>query len=367
MKIKKFSCENFRNIKNTEIEFSDGVNLLFGDNAEGKTNAVEGIYIFARGKSFRPCDESDLTKFGEDGFSLKILYEEEKEEKTLEYRKYGKERRRIKNGYKISKIKEFIGSFKAVLFSPDDLSLVKASPEERRIFLNIAISQVNPSYIDYYSSYKKALEQRNCILKCCAKGFYYDEKELFAWSDYMAKSASYIYVLRRDYIKKLELYAKEIMLDISEKKENIEFIYKADIKNKEAERADIESEYREIFKRDILREGAAGVSIFGPHRDDIEIKINGSSARSYASQGQQRSVVLSMKLAEGEICRELSGEYPVFLFDDVLSELDSKRKKYILEGKKEKQIIISSCEYDENASFADRIIRVKHGEYEILK
>ncbi len=367
MKIKKFSCENFRNIEKCDIEFSPGVNLLSGKNAEGKTNAVEGIYIFARGKSFRSNDEGELLKFGENGFSLSIEYEDEKKLNTLEYRKFGKERRRLKNGYKITKIKEFIGSFKAVLFSPDDLSLVKDSPEERRSFLNIAISQIYPSYIEFYSNYKKALENRNCILKEASKGFYYDEGEIISWGDYMAENASYIYTMRRDYIEKCNFYAKKIMFDISKGNENIELFHKSEIKNKSGERKEIEKEYREIFKNDLRREILAGISLFGPHRDDMEILINGVSARNFASQGQQRSIVLSLKLSEGEICREVSGEYPVFLFDDVLSELDDERRLYLLSGKGDKQIIISSCEYDEKTDFADRVIKVKNGKYEILR
>ena len=187
MILKRFKAENFRNIECCDISFDSGVNLLYGNNAQGKTNAVEGIYLFARGKSFRASEDKELIKFGADGFRIFIEYEDKKGINTLEYALFGRERRRRKNGYKIDKIKEMLGSFKAVLFYPDDLGLVKDSPEERRAFLNVAISQCYDSYITYYSNYKKALENRNCLLKLSSKGMYVDENELISWSHYMAE------------------------------------------------------------------------------------------------------------------------------------------------------------------------------------
>ena len=367
MILKKFSAENFRNVENESISFLPGVNLLYGDNAQGKTNAIEAIYLFARGKSFRAKEDKELLKFNEQGFRIAIEFYSKNGEERLEYSLFGKERLRKKNGYKISKIKDMIGSFKAVLFSPDDLSLVKESPEERRSFLNVAISQSYPSYIDIYSNYKKALDNRNHILKEASQGRFYDENELDSWSEYMAEYASYINLMRREYVKKAEFYSNKTIKEISSGNEDINLFYKSDIDDKNFEREEIKKEYVRIFKEKKEREKFAGISLSGPHRDDIEININGKSARNFASQGQQRSIVLSLKIAEGEIIKELFGEYPVFLFDDVLSELDEKRKNYILKGKGEKQIIISSCERDENMFCADRIIRVKDGKYEIEK
>ena len=345
MIIKSFKAQNFRNIESCNIEFKEGVNVLLGENAQGKTNAVEGIYFFARGRSFRHGDEKDLIKFGEKGFSISVCYEDKNGEGSLEYAIYEKERRRRKNGYKISKASEMIGNFRAVLFSPDDLNLVKGGPEERRDFLNVAISQCYPSYIASYSDYKKALENRNAILKNASKGFYFDERELYAWSESVAEYASLIYFERVNYIKKLKLYACVFMNDISEGKEELDIIYKSDISLENViSKDDVKKEYRRIFTENIEREKAAGVTLFGPHREDILIKINGKDSRTYSSQGQQRSIVLSMKMAEGEVSKEIYSEYPVFLFDDVLSELDEKRQNFVLSGISEKQIIITSCE-----------------------
>lgn len=362
MIIKSFRAQNFRNIEKCSLEFDGSVNLLLGENAQGKTNAVEGIYLFARGKSFRRGDERDLVRFGAEGFNLSIEYEDRDGKNTLEYSVFGRERRRRKNGYKIARAAEMIGSFKAVLFCPDDLTLVKGGPDERREFLNVAISQCYPSYVNIYSDYKKALENRNAILKAASKGLYFDESELSAWSESLAEYASHIYIQRKDYIKKLEVYAKAFMSEISDGKEELTMEYKSDIESKEGiSRNEIKEEYSRIFKENLLKERAAGVTLYGPHREDILISLNGKDSRVFSSQGQQRSIVLSLKMAEGEVSRELFSEYPVFLFDDVLSELDEKRQNYVLDGMKNRQIIITSCE---RLRTAGRVIEVKGGVFE---
>lgn len=363
MVIKRFRAENFRNIESCDIKFERGVNLLYGNNAQGKTNAVEGIYVFARGKSFRASEDRELVRFGADGFRIYIEYEDKKGTNSLEYAFFGRERRRKKNGYKIDKIKEMLGNFKAVLFYPDDLGLVKDSPEERRAFLNVAISQCYDVYISYYSNYKKALENRNCLLKFASKGMYVDENELISWSYYMAEYASYIHLMRKEYIEKLSEYSKKIMSDISGGKEEIELLYKSDLKEEKCQRAEIEEKYKKIFTSELDREKIVGSSLFGVHRDDLVININGKSARLFASQGQQRSIVLALKLGEGEVNRDICGEYPVFLFDDVLSELDEGRRKFVLDGIGEKQIIITSCEKDSDGLTAKNKIEVNSGSY----
>lgn len=367
MIIKKLRAESFRNIKSAEIEFSPGVNLLLGKNAQGKTNIIECIYMFSRGKSFRHTDDKNLVRFGDEGFRIGIEYENKKGTGTLEYALFGKERKRLKNGYKTEKVAEMLGSFSAVLFYPDDLLLVKGGPEERRLFLNVAISQCHPSYVGIYADYKRALENRNCILKNASKGFYIDESELDAWSELMARYAADIYKERREYIKKLEVYAAEVIADISSGKEKINISYQSDIpdmeEGEELSRDDAERLYKSILKERINDERKAGTSLFGPHRDDMEIEINGVSARSYASQGQQRSIVLALKLAEGEVCRSILGEYPVFLLDDVLSELDEQRQSYIMSGLSGRQIIITACSDDTGMIKADKTIEVRDGEY----
>ena len=366
MVIKKLKAEGFRNIKSCDIEFNPGVNMLYGNNAQGKTNAIEAMYIFARGKSFRAREDKDLIKFGEDGFRIYVEYEDKGGINSLEYAFFGKERRRKKNGYKIESVKEMIGNFKAVLFYPDDLGLVKDSPEKRRDFLNVAISQCYGSYISYYYNYKKALENRNCLLKFSSKGMYVDENELISWSHYMAEYAAHVYIMRREYVEKLKVYSEKIMSEISGGNESLDIFYKSDLKKETFYLNEAKEEYKRILTSEIDREKIVGSSLFGPHRDDLEININGNSARLFASQGQQRSIVLSLKLGEGEVNKDICGEYPVFLFDDVLSELDEKRRKYVLDGIGEKQIIITSCEEDKNISKEVKKIKVNSGEYSFI-
>ena len=361
MILKRFYLKDFRNIPEATIEFHDGVNLLFGSNAQGKTNAIEGIYLFARGKSFRKAKESDLVRFGCEGFRAEIEFETKMGGQSLSYATYGNERRRMKNGYKIDKVTEMIGSFRAVLFTPDHLGLVKDGPEERRAFLDVAICQCKPYYLSAYTNYKKALEQRNCLLRMMGKGMAVDREELYAWSKSLAEYAAPIYLERRDYINRLQKHARITMQEISDEKENLSLIYKSDIDYEGDDLQKIKEAYYNLFVSDLPREAANMGTLFGIGRDDMEILINGRRARAFASQGQQRSVVLALKLAEGEVCLELSGEYPVFLFDDVLSELDERRRAYLLSQKKERQIIITSCEKKEIASFSEGLIRVADG------
>ena len=363
MIIKRFRAENFRNIEKCDIEFSPGVNLLYGKNAQGKTNVVEGIYYFSRGKSFRGREDKELIRFGEEGFRIYLEYESEMGKESLEYAMFGKERLRKKNDYKINKVTEMIGSFKAVLFYPDDLGLVKDGPEERRGFLNVAASACYTPYIKYYTDYKKALENRNCILKMMQKGLPIDLRELESWSESMAEYSSHIYLFREDYVSRLTKYAGKILKDISNGGEELALSYESSVPSGIKDRAVVKEEYKKILTSSIDREIAAGVTLFGPHRDDLDIRINGKSARSFASQGQQRSIVLALKLSEGEVIKEITGEYPVFLFDDVLSELDERRRKYVLSEIGERQIIITCCDRNECIGFTDNEIEVSGGRY----
>ncbi len=364
MIIKKFSASNFRNIERCEIEFRPGLNLLHGKNAQGKTNALEGIYIFSRGRSFRAREDKELIRFGAEGFRLSIEYEELSGSSTLEYAMLGKERLRKKNGYKLKGPSEMIGSFRSVLFYPDNLEIVKGGPEERRSFLNVAISQCFPSYIKYYADYKKALENRNCLLKLTGKGLYVSEDEISSWSYSMADYASYIYLMREEYVERIAPFASKIMSEISDGEETLTLDYSSDISGCDRDRERVREEYVRVFTESLDRERSAGVSLFGPHRDDLKLSVNGKDSRLYASQGQQRSCVLALKLAEGEVVKQITGEYPVYLFDDVLSELDERRRRYVLSDSKEKQIIITSCESEEYKQYGANIIEVSGGGYE---
>ena len=362
MKIKRFKAENFRSIEKCDIEFTDGVNLIYGGNALGKTNVIEGIYLFSRGRSFRTAQERDMVRYNEQGFRVALEYDSRDGENTLEYASFGREKRRRKNGYPVKSVREMIEGFKAILFHPDDLSLVKGGPEERRAFLNVAAAQCYPAYISDYSRFQTALDNRNALLKNASKGLYTDEGELYAWSESMAEYAAYIYKTRTEYLKKLEVYVREIGLKISDGKEEISFEYKSDIEIG-GDREAVREEYLKALTSSLEKEKIVGTSLYGPQRDDIIIKINGQPTRGFASQGQQRSIVLSMKLAEGEVIRDVFGEYPVFLLDEMLSELDESRRKFVLDSLDGKQTVITACECEEMKPLAKNLIQIKEGQY----
>ncbi len=363
MKVKGFSAENFRNISKCDIPFTDGVNLIYGENAVGKTNVIEGIYLFSRGRSFRTSQEKDMVRYGEAGFRISLVYEDLDGEHTAEYASFGREKRRRKNGYPVKSVRELIDGFRAILFHPDNLTLVKGGPEERRAFLNVAIAQCSGLYISDYSAFQTALENRNALLKNASKGLPADRDELIAWSGSMANYAARIYLERANYLKKLEVYVKKIGLDISDGIEEIELEYKSDIENHTDDIEELKKEYMRVLTGALDRECAAGTSLYGPQRDDIMIKINGQPSRGFASQGQQRSIVIAMKLAEGELIKDMFGEYPVFLFDEVLSELDERRRAFVLSSLEGKQTIITACECEEMISLSSNVINVRDGKY----
>ena len=363
MRLIRFCAEGFRNIEKCDIEFSDGANLLIGGNAEGKTNAIEGIYLFSRGRSFRTPDDKELVGFGKEGFRISIEYEDSDGRSVLEYALFGRARQRKKNGYKLSGVSEMLGNFRSVLFFPDDLRLVKGEPEERRSFLNVAVSQCYPTYLSDYKRFKEALENRNSLLKSASKGLFTDPMELTSWSDVLAEYSADIYVLRKKYINLLGAYARQHALSLSGGRDDMTLSHKCDIPDDIDVKADIINEYKRIYTQNIEREMAAGTSLFGPQRDDLTIKINGALAKSFASQGQQRSCVLALKLAEGEVIKEIFGEYPVFLFDDVLSELDDERRRYVAGKIEGMQTLITSCEGTERFNGDLRVINVMGGKY----
>ena len=369
MKVKELHLLNFRNISCADISFRDGMNFLLGENAQGKTNALEAIYLFSRGKSFRGASDTELLSYGFDAFALSLSFSKKDREETLFYgfeKKEKAERVRKRNGILLSSQSELLGSFRAVLFSPDHLQMVKGSPSERRSFLNIAASGAYPVYLSLYARYNRILEQRNALLKELQKKGGGSE-ELSVWNEKIADAAADIYLYRKEYVKRLNIAAKEFMSEISGKKENLCLLYQNDISDFEG----VESKesaaiaYLRVFSSQIEKEISLGTSQSGVHRDDIIILLNGKSARDYASQGQQRSIVLSLKMAEGEIIKQTCGESPVYLFDDVLSELDEGRRKFLLSGRGDAQFIVTGCEKSILGEYADGVnfIKVENGKF----
>ncbi|MDD4772099.1 MAG: DNA replication/repair protein RecF [Eubacteriales bacterium] len=348
---------NFRNIGSAEIRPERGVNILYGSNAEGKTNALEGIYMFANGRSFRSAKERELIKFGENLAAIKLKFTDKNRSHELEIRFSDKGKRMFRrNGVCVARLSEFVGSFRAVVFCPNHLSIVKEGPSARRYFLDSSISQIKPAFIKTLQRYSGILEQRNSLLKN-----YYDHKTSFeetidVWSEQLAAEAVNVSSERAEYIELLNERIKELFAVMSGGEEVPELSYS---------KARTAEEYLSLLTGSIEREIKAQTTLYGPHRDDMDILINGREARLYGSQGQQRSLAIALKIAEGEISKEFTGEYPVFLFDDILSELDERRRDFLLSGLDGKQVIITSC--DRSSAGSGVCFYVKNGTYTALQ
>ncbi len=364
----KLTIDNYRNISSAEIEFCDGVNILVGDNAEGKTNALEAIYLFALGKSFRAAKERDLISFGNDRASVGLAYSARGREQSLEIKYSAFGRRQIyHNKVKLAKISELVGEFKAVLFCPEHLSLIKDGPCERRNFLDVAISQIRPVYMRSLQRYNIILANRNKLIKEAEENRAHFNAMIEVLSYQLACEAANIASARVEYVSKLKKYVSECFSDMTGEREVPELRYHGSAKEEEAAYFDteyIKNKYFELLMSKTEREIAALSTLYGTHKDDIDIDLNGRSARLFASQGQQRSLALSLKLSEGQISAEEDGEEPVFLLDDVLSELDLGRREYICRNLSGRQVIMTTCEKDFRYPGEPRMIKVKNGTYE---
>lgn len=381
MIVTSFDATDYRNIKEAHLEFGEGVNLLYGKNAQGKTNVLEGIYTFARGKSFRSASDGEQVRFGARGFSISLGFRDTVREQTLSYRYSHGSRERARNGAPVRLVREMLGVFRAVLFTPEHLSLIKGGPGERRLFMNVGISQLKPHYVALLARYNAVLEQRNRLLRDAGKSGRTDSEQIAVWSEQLSVLSAELSFYRAAYVAAIGEVAAREMDALSSGREKICFSYEPDVPvslpEKEGGRpfdlltaldetqknATVDA-YRALYTEHLDREVGAGCTLYGIHRDDIGIRINEKEARTFASQGQQRSGVLSLKLAEGEVSCAESGEHPVFLLDDVLSELDGERREYLLSSVKGRQVILTACEGCGAESVAARIFTVEEGRYD---
>lgn len=340
MIIKTLKTENFRNLQDGKICFDDGVNVLTGLNAQGKTNIIEALWLFSSSKSFRTNNEKDFINYNASHCSVSVDFIRNKRRQNAGLYYYEKKRREIYlNDIKV-KPSELIGNFSSVLFFPSHLNLVKEGPDMRRKFVDFALSQIKPQYFSLISDYSKVLFQRNNILKSEDPE---QLKTLEVWDIKLSKLGARIYILRKKYIRELEKHSRNVIDEISDGKETLLLDYLSICGDEDNIVKVEELLMNKLFinrERDIL----LGYTDAGVHKDDFGILINGRSAKAFASQGQQRSAVMALKLAEAEILRSVTDEYPVLLFDDVFSELDKNRKNYIVEKIKDKQVIITACE-----------------------
>lgn len=367
MLCKRIQVENFRNITNADVEFSPGVNILLGDNAQGKTNLLEAIYVTSLGRSFRAQSDSDMIRFGCDSAHVKNTYSDSLRDMEIELDIFsGKRQKTIRhNKVKVQKMSEMVGAFKVVLFCPEHLNIIKEGPSMRRSFLDIGVSQIKPLYIKELQRYNALLRERNSLIKGAQEDRRSFESTIDIWSHQLARSAAEITRYRTEYLALASEHVERCLYDMTGNREkpNMTYISSSGLKGDDLNDRDIcEKAYLDLYTSRHDREIGAGATLWGIHKDDIEIELNGKSARFYCSQGQQRSLSLAMKLSEGEIIKQYNGgDHPVFLLDDVFSELDASRRAYLTDSIRDKQVIMTSCE--PHMLSGASIIRVKGGEY----
>ena len=341
MKVKSIYIKNFRNISSLNAEFCEGVNIIYGENAQGKTNILESLWAFTGTKSFRTGKEAELIKFGEDFAQLKTEFFSGGREQQAQI-DLGEKKSVYLNGIKQNSVSRFNGKFYAVIFSPEHLSLVKGGPKERRKFIDDALCQIKPGFAEFLSKYKKNLSQRNALLKELRKNDYAEDIiEIFEKN--LAHIGTKIIYQRKKYIEILQKKAYEIYLGFSGEKEQFSLSYESTVSLGNSEK-ETEQNFINALKEGREEDMYSLKTSYGPHRDDMEIKINGASVRKFASQGQQRSCVLALKLGEANVLKNKTGEMPIALLDDVMSELDEYRQNYILHNIEGWQVFITCCD-----------------------
>ena len=355
MTASQLNLYNFRNYENEKVSFCDEVNIIYGDNGMGKTNILEAVYYFSYGRSFRG-NGREVIKNGEKESRIKLDFSKNERDFESEIKFFGGKKKEIYlNEIELKKTSQLLGNFICVLFTPDEMNIIKGMPELRRKFCDSGIMPLRPNYIKELIKYRTIVNQKTALLKQRSYS------TLDIWNEKLAQSGSKIMMMRSSYIERVKEKAKIYQKEISSGNENLSVEYNPSVKM--GENID---EIRENFLKKLEeykeKEKENLFCMVGIHRDEIDFDINGKNAKNYASQGQIRTAVLSLKSAQMEIIREESGSYPVMLLDDILSELDKKRRDFLISQIKGKQIIIT-CTDIENyfKSESLNIINIKDG------
>ncbi len=343
MRINSIILENFRNYRNIELDFNKSRNIIVGENAQGKTNLIEAIYLTAFAKSFRTSNSAELVMLGEDKARVSTYLTSEELEKniTIVIRSDGK-KMITKDGKAVRRTTDLLNSVVVIIFSPDDLRIIKDSPDRRRLFINRELSQIRPRYYEAFRSYNDALKEKNALLK----GSQQNEDMLDIYDRQLANYGYEIIRYRKEFIEMLSEEASDIMHKISGGKEKlrIEYCTACNFVTAPEGRDILYSQLRHNRDRDVYM----GFATLGPHRDDIEFYVNDREAKKYGSQGQQRTIALSLKLAEIRIAKKMMEEAPILLLDDVLSELDLDRQRVLVNEIEDVQLFITSAELNDD-------------------
>ena len=359
MKVNKVQLANFRNYTQAEYTFRDGLNVICGPNAIGKTNLMESIFVSAIGRSPRTKNEKDLIRMGENKAYIHLFLEKKYRDHVINVEINRSEGKKINvDGAKITRLGELIGLLTVVYFSPDELKMIKDAPQERRRFMDLSLSQQSKPYYLALSKYNALLAQRNKLMK--TTDFAEFSTTAFIWETQIAEAAADIILKRRAFIEKIGIYADQYHQKIAGENEDITLIYESCI----------EGETREEIKEALIKkleeshekDYELGYTTVGVHREDFNITSKGIDLRKYGSQGQQRTAALVIKLAEIEYYYSESGEKPILLLDDVLSELDEKRRTALLEATAGTQTFITCTEFNENVDNYHKIDLQKEGQ-----
>jgi DNA replication and repair protein RecF len=338
MIIKSLELENFRNYKNLSLNFDSGTNILYGDNAQGKTNILEAIYLSATTKSHKSSKDRDIIKFGSDEAHIRTYVVKDGLENRVDmHLRKSKTKGIAINGQKIKKAAELLGLLNVVFFSPEDLSIIKDGPTQRRRFVDMELCQLDSVYLNNLNNYNKIVNQRNKLLK--EMTFNPSLKDtLFVWDLQLVSYGIKVIERRREFVNQLNDIIFDIHKKLSGGKEELHIAYEANVETGDFERKLADSNDRDIkFKQTTV----------GPHRDDFSFIVGDIDIRKFGSQGQQRTAALSLKLSEIELVKKITNDTPLLLLDDVLSELDSNRQNYLLNSIGDIQTIITCTGLEE--------------------
>lgn len=352
MYIDKMKLINFRNYENQEIQFNKNINIIYGDNAQGKTNILEAIFLSSFGKSFRTSKEKELIKFGQDKLMVEANFQKKDRDGKIRI-EIGSKKQITVNGIKIKKLSELLGNINIVIFTPEDINILKDGPAGRRRFLDMMIGQLRPNYVHNLNLYMQTLEQRNNYLKQI-KELNKPQEMLEIWDEKLAEYGEKVYLYRKEFVDKIINKINDIHKKITDEKEKLKIEYISDCSNKK-EYLNLLNERRKL---DIIK----GFTTKGVHRDDFVIYINDREVGVYGSQGQNRTVILSLKLSELNVVYDEIGEYPILLLDDFMSELDEKRRKNFLENIENTQVIITGTDKVEISTIDCSLYNVQKGE-----
>lgn len=348
MKLTNLQLQNFRNYESVQLEFTDGVHVFIGENAQGKTNLMESIYALAMTKSHRTTNDKELIGWNKEFATIKGTVEKTATKTNLELQ-FSKKGKIAKVNYLEQKrLSSYLGNLNVILFAPENLTLVKGSPQNRRKFVDMELGQMSSLYLYDLVEYNRVLKQRNTYLKQLAIKKKQPDEYLDVLSEMLSELASKIVFHRLDFMKQLEALAIPIHDQLSLSREKFSVSYQATIPLEDGlTPSQMKEIYMNQFKKNQTREADQATTLIGPHRDDLIFYLNEVPVQTYGSQGQQRSTVLSLKLAEIELMKLSTGEYPLLLLDDVLSELDDDRQTHLIKAIENKvQTFITTTSLD---------------------